>query len=86
MKILLKSLSLKLALVVFVCSLPTVRPFYLFQITTLSLLFYPVGIYTKDIPSTKLKKDATIVALKSDSLTNALKKNEAYIQSHSKES
>jgi hypothetical protein len=43
--------------------------------------FYPFkGIYSR-IFFVKIKRDATVLALKSDSLTIALKKNDAYIQS-----
>ena len=43
--------------------------------------FTPLREYIPGYASSKLRKDATELALKSDSLTNALKKNEAYQQS-----
>ncbi len=48
-------------------------------VTTYIIAFTPLREYIPGYASTKLKKDATELALKSDSLTNALKKNEAYI-------
>jgi murein DD-endopeptidase MepM/ murein hydrolase activator NlpD len=48
-------------------------------ITTYIIAFTPLREYIPGYASSKLKKDATELALKSDSLTNALKKNEAYI-------
>ena len=45
------------------------------------IAFTPLREYIPGYASTKLRKDATELALKSDSLSNALKKNEAYQQS-----
>lgn len=75
-----ETFSLKLTLMnVFVVA--TVGAILLISITTFIIAFTPLREYIPGYSSTKLKKDATILALKSDSLTNALKKNEAYIQS-----
>jgi murein DD-endopeptidase MepM/ murein hydrolase activator NlpD len=50
-------------------------------VTTYIIAFTPLREYIPGYASTKLKKDATELALKSDSLANALKENEAYIAS-----
>jgi murein DD-endopeptidase MepM/ murein hydrolase activator NlpD len=50
-------------------------------ITTYIIAFTPLREFIPGYASTQLKKDATELALKSDSLSFALKKNEAYIQS-----
>jgi len=50
-------------------------------ITTYIIAFTPLREFIPGYASTKLKRDATELALKSDSLSFALKKNEAYIQS-----
>lgn len=50
-------------------------------VTTYIIAFTPLREYIPGYASSKLKKDATELALKSDSLSNALKKNEAYIKS-----
>ena len=50
-------------------------------LTTVIIAFTPLREYIPGYSSSKLKKDATELALKSDSLTLALKKNEAYIKS-----
>ena len=72
--------SLRLTLMnVFVVA--TVGALFIIFITTYIIAFTPLREYIPGYASTKLKKDATELALKSDSLTNALKKNEAYIQS-----
>jgi murein DD-endopeptidase MepM/ murein hydrolase activator NlpD len=49
--------------------------------TTFLIAFTPLREFIPGYASTKLKKDATQLALKSDSLTVALQKNEAYIAS-----
>lgn len=49
--------------------------------TTVIIAFTPLREFIPGYSSSKLKKDATELALKSDSLTLALKKNEAYIKS-----
>ncbi|MFN3752781.1 M23 family metallopeptidase [Flavobacterium sp.] len=50
-------------------------------VTTYIIAFTPLREYIPGYASSKLKRDATELALKSDSLSNALKKNEAYIAS-----
>lgn len=50
-------------------------------ITTYIIAFTPLREYIPGYSSSKLKKDATTLALKSDSLTNALLVNEQYIAS-----
>lgn len=75
-----ETFSLKLTLMnVFVVA--TIGAILLISITTFIIAFSPLREFIPGYSSTKLKKDATELALKSDSLTNALKKNEAYIQS-----
>lgn len=59
----------------------TLGAIFLISITTYIIAFTPLRELIPGYSSTKLKKDATELALKSDSLTVALKKNEAYIQS-----
>lgn len=54
---------------------------FLISITTILIAFTPLRELIPGYSSSKLKRDATVLALKSDSLTNALKKNEAYIKS-----
>lgn len=72
--------SLKLTLMnVFVVA--TVGAVLIIFVTTFIIAFTPLREYIPGYASSKLKKDATELALKSDSLTNALKKNEAYIES-----
>jgi hypothetical protein len=53
----------------------------LIAITTFIIAFTPLREFIPGYSSSKLKRDATELALKSDSLAVALKKNEAYIQS-----
>jgi hypothetical protein len=53
----------------------------LITFTTFIIAFSPLREFIPGYSSSKLKKDATELALKSDSLTLALKKNEAYIKS-----
>src|SRR5690606_24383808 len=50
-------------------------------LTTVIIAFTPLREFIPGYSSSKLKKEATVLALKSDSLTLALKKNEIYIQS-----
>ncbi len=72
--------SLRLTLMnVFVVA--TIGAMLIIFITTYIIAFTPLREYIPGYASTQLKKDATELALKSDSLTGALKKNEAYIQS-----
>lgn len=53
----------------------------LIGITTVIIAFTPLREFIPGYSSSKLKRDATELALKSDSLTLALKKNEVYIKS-----
>jgi hypothetical protein len=72
--------SLRLTLMnVFVVA--TIGAIIIIFVTTFIIAFTPLREYIPGYASTKLRKDATELALKSDSLTNALKKNEAYQQS-----
>jgi murein DD-endopeptidase MepM/ murein hydrolase activator NlpD len=72
--------SLRLTLMnVFVVA--TIGAVLIIFVTTYIIAFTPLREYIPGYASTKLKKDATELALKSDSLANALKKNEAYIAS-----
>ena len=72
--------SLKLTLMnVFVVA--TVGAMLIIFVTTYIIAFTPLREYIPGYASSKLKKDATELALKSDSLSNALKKNETYIES-----
>ncbi len=59
----------------------TVGAIILISFTTYIIAFTPLREFIPGYSSSKLKKDATVLALKSDSLSNALKKNEAYIKS-----
>jgi murein DD-endopeptidase MepM/ murein hydrolase activator NlpD len=72
--------SLRLTLMnVFVVA--TIGALLIIFVTTYIIAFTPLREYIPGYASTKLKKDATELALKSDSLSEALKKNEAYITS-----
>lgn len=72
--------SLKLTLMnVFVVA--TIGAFLIITITTYIIAFTPLREYIPGYASSKLKKDATELALKSDSLSLAIKNNEAYISS-----
>ncbi|WP_333599009.1 M23 family metallopeptidase [Flavobacterium sp.] len=72
--------SLRLTLMnVFVVA--TIGALLIIFVTTYIIAFTPLREYIPGYASSKLKRDATELALKSDSLTNALKKNEAYIAS-----
>jgi len=53
----------------------------LISLTTVLIAFTPLREFIPGYSSSQLKRDATVLALKSDSLTIALKKNEAYIKS-----
>jgi hypothetical protein len=53
---------------------------FLILITTFIIAFTPLREFIPGYSSSKLKKDATELALKSDSLTNALKQNDAYLK------
>ncbi|WP_298224129.1 M23 family metallopeptidase [Flavobacterium sp.] len=72
--------SLRLTLMnVFVVA--TVGTVLIITMTTFIIAFTPLREFIPGYASDKLKRDATELALKSDSLTNAVKKNEAYIAS-----
>jgi len=72
--------SLKLTLMnVFVVA--TVGAVLIIFVTSYIIAFTPLREYIPGYASSQLKKDATELALKSDSLTNTLRKNEAYIES-----
>ena len=72
--------SLKLTLMnVFV--LATLGAIIIIFVTTFIIAFTPLREYIPGYSSSKLKKEATELALKSDSLQTALQKNEAYITS-----
>jgi hypothetical protein len=59
----------------------TIGAIFLISVTTFIIAFTPLREFIPGYSSSKLKRDATVLALKSDSLTIALKKNDAYIQS-----
>jgi len=59
----------------------TLGAILLISFTTVIIAFTPLRELIPGYSSSKLKRDATELALKSDSLTLALKKNEAYIKS-----
>jgi hypothetical protein len=59
----------------------TLSAIFLISITTFIIAFTPLREFIPGYSSSKLKKDATELALKADSLSFALKKNEAYIKS-----
>jgi hypothetical protein len=59
----------------------TLGAILLISFTTFIIAFTPLREFIPGYSSSKLKRDATELALKSDSLTLALKKNEAYIKS-----
>lgn len=71
--------SLKLTLMnVFVTF--TLGGIFLILITTFIIAFTPLREFIPGYSSTELKKNATQLAIKSDSLEGALRKNEAYIK------
>jgi len=75
-----ETFSLKLTLMnVFVVA--SLGAIFLIAVTTFIIAFTPLREFIPGYSSSKLKKDATELALKSDSLTAELKKNQAYIQS-----
>jgi murein DD-endopeptidase MepM/ murein hydrolase activator NlpD len=72
--------SLKLTLMnVFVVA--TIGAILIITTTTFIIAFTPLREFIPGYASDELKRNATVLALKSDSLTNAVKKNEAYIAS-----
>jgi hypothetical protein len=70
------SLKLNLMNVFVVLSLGSI---FLILITTFIIAFTPLREFIPGYSSSELKKNATELAIKSDSLERALKKNEAYI-------
>jgi DNA polymerase III epsilon subunit-like protein len=75
-----ETFSLKLTLMnVFV--FVTLSTIIIITITTFIIAFTPLREFIPGYSSSKLKKYATHLALKADSLSSALKKNEAYIKS-----
>ena len=72
------SLKLTLMNVFVVVSLSAI---FIIFITTFIIAFTPLREFIPGYSSSKLKRDATELALKSDSLTKALEHNEAYIKS-----
>jgi hypothetical protein len=72
------SLKLNLMNVFVVVSIGAI---FLIAVTTFIIAFTPLREFIPGYSSSKLKRDATELALKSDSLTIALRKNEAYIES-----
>jgi hypothetical protein len=54
---------------------------FIIFVTTFIIAFTPLREFIPGYSSSKLKRDATELALKSDSLTRALEYNEAYIKS-----
>lgn len=59
----------------------TLSTIVIITVTTFIIAFTPLREYIPGYSSSKLKNDATQLALKADSLSFALKKNEAYIKS-----
>ena len=54
---------------------------FIIFVTTFIIAFTPLREFIPGYSSSKLKRDATVLALKSDSLTRAIEYNEAYIKS-----
>ena len=72
--------SLRLTLMnVFVFA--TLSAIIIIIITTFIIAFTPLREYIPGYSSAKLRREATELALKSDSLSTALKKNEVYLKS-----
>ncbi len=72
------SLKLTLMNIFVVVSLSAI---FIIIVTTFIIAFTPLREFIPGYSSSKLKRDATELALKSDSLTRALERNEAYIKS-----
>ena len=72
------SLKLTLMNVFVVVSLSAI---FIIFVTTFIIAFTPLREFIPGYSSSKLKRDATVLALKSDSLSHALEQNEAYITS-----
>jgi hypothetical protein len=75
-----ETFSLKLTLMNVFVVLGSGAIFIIF-VTTFIIAFTPLREFIPGYSSSKLKRDATELALKSDSLTRALEYNEAYINS-----
>ncbi|MRX69732.1 hypothetical protein SAMN06265349_10246 [Flavobacterium resistens] len=58
----------------------TLGGIFLILVTTFIIAFTPLREFIPGYSSTELKRNATKLAIKSDSLETALKKNEAYLQ------
>ncbi|MEL1253826.1 peptidase [Flavobacterium sp. DGU38] len=58
----------------------TLGGIFLISVTTYIIAFTPLREFIPGYSSSELKRNATELAIKSDSLETALKKNEAYIQ------
>ncbi|MTH17858.1 peptidase [Flavobacterium sp. LC2016-01] len=58
----------------------TLGGIFLILVTTFIIAFTPLREFIPGYSSTELKRNATRLAIKSDSLETALKKNEAYLQ------
>jgi hypothetical protein len=58
----------------------TLGGIFLILVTTFIIAFTPLREFIPGYSSSELKKNATKLAIKSDSLETALKKNEAYIK------
>ena len=72
--------SLRLTLMnVFVTA--TIGAIVIITVTTFIIAFTPLREYIPGYSSSRLRRDATRLALKADSLSNALQKNEAYLKS-----
>ncbi len=71
------SLKLTLMNVFVVASLGAI---IIITLTTFLIAFTPLREYIPGYASSQLRKNAIDLAIKSDSLSNALKKNEAYLQ------
>lgn len=71
------SLPLTLMNVFVVATLGTI---VIITLTTFLIAFTPLREYIPGYASSKLRQNAVQLAIKSDSLSNALKKNEAYLQ------
>ena len=71
------SLKLTLLNVFVVASLGAI---IIITLTTFLIAFTPLREYIPGYASSQLRKNAIDLAIKSDSLSNALKKNEAYLQ------
>ena len=72
------SLKLTLMNVFVVVSLSAI---FIIFVTTFIIAFTPLREFIPGYSSSKLKRDATVLALKSDSLSHALEQNEVYITS-----